>query len=1235
MHVDDDPSIRDISKLMLMDLDSSFDIDNACCVDEAYKKLSTEHYDIIISDYEMPLKNGLEFLKELREQKNDIAFIIFTGRGREDVAVKALNLGADSYINKNGSPETVYCELADAINKTVERKKSRELLAKSESKYHSLVENSLQGIAILLASPIRIVFANSALGKILDYSFQELTSLSPEGITGLVHHEDRAVFFKRMENRLLGEPAEASFEFRAVRKDGSIIWLSSLANRVDYDGQPALQGMFLDVTESKKAAEILSESEQKYRELANCLPDIVFETNLNGQVEFANQRAAEISGYSHDEIARGLNIFQFIVPEDRDRATKNIQRLLVGGSYVPSEYNFARKDGTTFPALITATPRICKNKITGFRGMVLDISERKNAETLLKEAKSQLELQIERMPIACIFWDKSLKVVSWNPAAETIFGYSAKDIIGKYPFGTIVPKEAQLELEKIWHRLLQGDETAHSINDNLTKDGKRITCSWTNTPLKRDDNSVIGVLSMVQDITESKKAEKLLEKERSEFRNILDSAPVMIAYKSKDDHFVRVNSAFADFAGLPKEKIVGMTTFDLVKEQDVAQQGRDHDLQVMRTEVPVLNQMVKWSGLSSQKEIWALYSKLPFHDAEGNVVGTVSYVLDVDDRKKAEQAIIESEKNYRSLINGMSDAVWVVNFDGNFVDVNDAAVKVLGYSRDELLSFGIKDVDKYLTPEQAKAIMSRVASIGIQSFETVHTAKDGTEIPVEIISSQITYRGKPAVLGIARNISERKKEEKELKESEEKYNALFEQAGDYTLILEAQSTGVPIIFDANSSAPQIHGYTREEIIGKPITFLDKESSNDSVMDRLDKLLNNEKLVFETKHRRKDGSTIDVEVSIKKVKVGSKNLLVSVERDITERKKNENTLRQERGMLESVTKNIGAGLVMISKDYRILWMNDYLRQFGDALEGNICFSSFNTCKSICPNCGPKKVFKGADFDRREYCNQIGINKDRPVWFELIATPIKDKAGNVVAALELTVNITAKKEAEKKLKENSDKMDLMNEKLRVVGSLTRHDVANKLMAAKLNVYLLKKKLGENVELAKYFDGIESAFNGSDRIFEFSRLYEKIGAEKPSKENVFECFNQAAALMPNLCNVKILNECQGLQVVADSLLKQLFYNFIDNSLKHGEKVTQIRLHYTEDKNGVKLFYEDNGVGVLEVNKPKLFEVGFTTGKGTGLGLYLVKKMMDVYGWEIKEIGEPGSGAKFTITIPKIYQN
>ena len=121
LHVDDERGFLKVAKQCL-ETQGEFEVDTASSVNEASEKLKKTDYDIIVSDYHMPDKDGLEFLKELREKGNTVPFIVFTGKGREEIAVKALNLGADQYIDKHGDPETVYCELAHGISQAVEKK---------------------------------------------------------------------------------------------------------------------------------------------------------------------------------------------------------------------------------------------------------------------------------------------------------------------------------------------------------------------------------------------------------------------------------------------------------------------------------------------------------------------------------------------------------------------------------------------------------------------------------------------------------------------------------------------------------------------------------------------------------------------------------------------------------------------------------------------------------------------------------------------------------------------------------------------------------------------------------------------------------------------------------------------------------------------------------------------------------------------------------------------------------
>ena len=220
--------------------------------------------------------------------------------------------------------------------------------------------------------------------------------------------------------------------------------------------------------------------------------------------------------------------------------------------------------------------------------------------------------------------------------------------------------------------------------------------------------------------------------------------------------------------------------------------------------------------------------------------------------------------------------------------------------------------------------------------------------------------------------------------------------------------------------------------------------------------------------------------------------------------------------------------------------------------------------------------------------------------------------------------------KEVMPSMNRVQELNEKLKVISNLTRHDINNKLTTVNGQAYLLRIDNPENPEIVEHVTEIERAVKDSVRIFEFAKIYENIGAEELSRISVEKAINDAAALSPNW-NFKIVNDCQKLDVLADSFLPQIFYNFLDNTRKYGQITKTARFYYEQEKDcGIWLIYEDDGVGISSDNKPKLFKEGFSTGYSKGYGLFLIKKMVNGYGWTITEVGEPGRGVKFVICIP-----
>jgi PAS domain S-box-containing protein len=500
-------------------------------------------------------------------------------------------------------------------------------------------------------------------------------------------------------------------------------------------------------------------------------------------------------------------------------------------------------------------------------------------------------------------------------------------------------------------------------------------------------------------------------------------------------------------------------------------------------------------------------------------------------------------------------------------------------------------------------------SLDVREYETVNSKGETTWVELRVTPLKDKDGNVIAALILAVPLNERKKTNAQLVFQ----SKLLEAVGESIIATDMQGK---IVF-WNGAASRVYGWDAKETLGRNIAdVIVPEISKEDSAKIMKKLGKGKSWSGEFQVKRRDGKVFPALVTDSPVldEKGELSGVIGVSVDMTKTK----NLERELSNLAKFPSENPYSVIRVNGKGVILYAN--------LVSQRLPLSTSLKVGQLIPEKWRVLAAQALSSER-----QLDFEiETKGHWFLFKIAPIIAECYVNIYGLDITEH----KKAEEELKKDKAKIEIMNEKLNVVGKLTRHDVGNKLMVMKSNIYLLKKQISDNPKLAKYLEDIDSAINQSDEMFEFSRFYEKIGVEKPSEEDIAQCFNQAATLLPNLGSIKIVNDCQGLRVTADSLLKQLFYNFLDNSLKHGEKVTQIRLHFTDEDGGIKLFYEDDGVGIPEANKIKLFHEGFTTGKSTGLGLFLTKKMIEVYGWTITEEGEPGKGAKFVITIPKVNQ-
>ena len=582
----------------------------------------------------------------------------------------------------------------------------------------------------------------------------------------------------------------------------------------------------------------------------------------------------------------------------------------------------------------------------------------------------------------------------------------------------------------------------------------------------------------------------------------------------------------------------------------------------------------------------------------------------------------------RGIIDGIDDLLFVMDKNRIISQVNKSFCSAFKKKPEELI--GKHCFELVHGTDCAWPGCPATKTIATKQSVTVEINDPNLGIPLLVTTSPILDdQGDVAqVIHIARDISTIKLAQMELHIAAN----LFDAASDAILVHDLE--GRLVYF--NEAAYKTRGYTKDEFQALRVQDLEVPDNPRFFGSRLEEMLYKGEATFEAVNLRKDKSVLPVEIHARVIESDGRKLVLSVARDISERKATQEKLIESQEKYETTFESSMDALMLLDEKSFLDCNSSTLRMFGFKSKEEF---TKNHPADLSPILQPdgSSSYESATLHINK---ALSTGKENFFWVHkridgttfpadvlLSRIPLRNRT-----VLQATVrDITQQKDDENRLRENNRRIELMNEKLRVVGGMTRHDVRNKLSTVTAYAYLLKKKHNDQADVIEGLHKMEQAISESVKIFDFAKLYEQLGLEELTYIDVETKLNEACTLFSGTLP-KINNECHGLTILADSFLRQLFYNFIDNTRRYGQKTTKITIHYEKTVGDMlNLVYEDDGVGIPLENKDHLFKEGFSTGGSTGFGLFLSKKMMDIYGWEIEENGEPNKGAKFTITIPK----
>jgi len=614
-------------------------------------------------------------------------------------------------------------------------------------------------------------------------------------------------------------------------------------------------------------------------------PDWIWELDGQGIFTYSNRIVEDVLGYTKQYVL-GKKIFELLILEDRPKCRSHFRKAMRQNQPIKNMVGrFRRMDGEVAFLEVNCIPILEADQVAGLRGIAREVTEILCSRLAVDEALANYKAALDNAPTGIVIVQNE-QIVYANPKILELMGYTIEDLKDAGVWKFVHPEDRDRVMDYYRRRMAGEEVPEHYEMRVITRSGQVRHFELRATIITY--HGAPAVLDNIIDITERKAAEEALRESETKYRNLVEATGTGYLIVDTQGRVIDANAEYVKLTGRSSlEEIKGHSVLEWTADYDVERNARE----VRRcVETGVVRNLeidyVTPDGRIIPVEINARLVET----REGRVILTLC--RDISERRQAENALKESEERFRLIAETASDAIITIDKESTILYANPATEQIFGYTADELLGQKLTMLMPERFRERHLTGLKHYLETGKRtkewrSIEYPGLHKSGKEIPLEISYSEFVKAGERIFMGILRDITDRKRAQDDLRESEERYRLLFERSPDIVVVLKNN-----VIVAANPAITRILGYEINEVIGlmpwdiSPEFQPDGLPSKEKALRILERLHNGTSQVFEWVHKRKDGTLVDCDVSLTTYKVHGETYVQAIVRDVTERKRAE-------------------------------------------------------------------------------------------------------------------------------------------------------------------------------------------------------------------------------------------------------------------------------------------------------------------------------------------------------------